>query len=130
MVHGALAIPGGRTRDEVVFTEEEIAGTGLDYLALGHWHSAIEGRAGNVTYAYSGAPEPVAVDQDGAGQVLLVTLDERGGRHVGLHRAQARRPDAAARSSSWTSAAIHSQPDLIDTIWAGMPTPTWSSTCG
>ena len=82
LAHGALAIPGKTDGDEVVFTEEEISRTGLDYLALGHWHSAVEGRAGNVTYAYSGAPEPVAVDQDGAGQVLLVSLDDKGGsRH-------------------------------------------------
>jgi exonuclease SbcD len=115
MVHGALAIPGKTDGDEVVFTEDEIAGTGLDYLALGHWHSAIEGRAGNVTYAYSGAPEPVAVDQDGAGQVLLVTLNEKGGRHqvsiepkgVGQTRSEKLELDVSA---------IASQPVLVDTI--------------
>ncbi|HET7704061.1 MAG TPA: metallophosphoesterase [Candidatus Limnocylindrales bacterium] len=79
MVHGSLAIPDRTDRDEVVVTREEIQATGLDYLALGHWHSAQGGRAGSTTYAYAGAPEPVAVTQDGAGKVLLVTLDERGG---------------------------------------------------
>jgi DNA repair exonuclease SbcCD nuclease subunit len=44
-------------------------------LALGHWHSTQQGKAGSVRYAYAGAPEPVAVDQDRAGKVLLVTLD-------------------------------------------------------
>lgn len=115
MVHGALAIPGKTDGDEVVFTEDEISKTGLDYLALGHWHSAIEGRAGNVTYAYCGAPEPVAVDQDGAGQVLLVTLDERGGRHqvsiepkrVGQTRSEKLELDVST---------ITTQPALIDTI--------------
>jgi DNA repair exonuclease SbcCD nuclease subunit len=75
MVHGAIAIPDKTDRDEVVVTKDEIAATGLDYLALGHWHSAQQGRAGETTYAYSGAPEPVAVNQDGAGKVLLVELD-------------------------------------------------------
>jgi DNA repair exonuclease SbcCD nuclease subunit len=115
MVHGALSIPGKTDGDEVVFKEDEIAKTGLDYLALGHWHSAIEGRAGNVTYAYSGAPEPVAVDQDGAGQVLIVTLNDRGGRHevsiepkrVGQTRSEKLELDVSA---------IASQPVLIDTI--------------
>jgi DNA repair exonuclease SbcCD nuclease subunit len=79
MVHGALAIPGRTDADEVVVTREEIAATGLDYLALGHWHSAQQAKAGGTTYAYSGAPEPVAVSQDGAGKVLLVTLDEANG---------------------------------------------------
>ncbi len=60
------------TQDEVTFTDQEVAASGLDYLALGHWHSFREGRAGRTAWAYSGAPEPVALDQDGAGQVLLV----------------------------------------------------------
>ena len=115
MVHGALAIPGKTDGDEVVFTEDEISKTGLDYLALGHWHSAIEGRAGNVTYAYCGAPEPVALDQDGAGQVLLVTLDHKGGRHqvsiepkrVGQTRTEKLELDVST---------ITTQPALIDTI--------------
>jgi exonuclease SbcD len=75
MVHGALSIPGMTDGDEVVIDAEEIASSGLDYLALGHWHSTFTARAGEVRYGYSGAPEPVAVDQDRAGNVLLVTLD-------------------------------------------------------
>src|SRR5439155_514252 len=78
LIHGALAIPGKTDRDEVVFSAEEIAASGLDYLALGHWHSVQQGRAGRVAWAYSGAPEPVALDQDQAGNVLLVTLDASG----------------------------------------------------
>lgn len=79
LVHGSLAIAGKTDRDEVVVTREEIAATGLHYLALGHWHSAQKGTAGGTTYAYSGAPEPVALDQDRAGKALLVTLDRAGG---------------------------------------------------
>ena len=80
MVHGSIAIPGKTERDDVVITTEEIAATGLDYLALGHWHSAQQSRAGGVTYAYAGAPEAVALDQDRAGKVLLVELEEIDGR--------------------------------------------------
>ena len=115
MVHGALAIPGKTDADDVVFTEEEISKTGLDYLALGHWHSAVEGRAGDVVYAYSGAPEPVAVDQDGAGQVLLVTLDERGGRHQVTIEAK-RVGQTRSEKLDLDISAIGSQPALIDTI--------------
>jgi len=75
MVHGSLAIPDRTDADEVVVTREEIEATGLDYLALGHWHSSQQARAGATVYAYSGAPEPVAVTQDGAGKVLLVQLE-------------------------------------------------------
>ena len=73
LVHGSIAIPGKTDHDEVVITTDEIAASGLDYLALGHWHSAQSGKAGGVTYAYAGAPEPVALDQDRAGKVLLVS---------------------------------------------------------
>ena len=79
MVHGSIAIPGKTEGDEVVVTTAEIAASGLDYLALGHWHSAQSGKAGAVTYAYAGAPEAVALDQDRAGKVLLVTLDANAG---------------------------------------------------
>jgi DNA repair protein SbcD/Mre11 len=115
MVHGALAIPGKTDQDSVVVTEEEIAKTGLDYLAMGHWHSAIEGRAGNVAYAYCGAPEPVAVDQDGAGQVLLVTLDDRGGRHVVTVEPK-RVGQTRSEKLELDVGGVHTQPELIDQL--------------
>ena len=115
MVHGALSIPGRTDSDLVVITDEEIARTGLDYLALGHWHSAIEGRAGNVSYAYSGAPEPVALDQDGAGQVLIVTLEERAGEHV--VEIEGRRVGLTiSEKLDIDAGTIHSQPELIELL--------------
>lgn len=75
MVHGSLRVDGRVEDDDVLFTPEEVAASGLHYLALGHWHSARQGKAGATTWAYSGAPEPVAIDQDGAGSVMLVTLN-------------------------------------------------------
>jgi DNA repair protein SbcD/Mre11 len=115
MVHGALAIPGKTDADLVVFTEDEIARTGLDYLALGHWHSATEGRAGSVTYAYSGAPEPVAIDQDGAGQVLLVSLDDRSGSHVVTIEPR-RVGQTRAEKLELDVSGVRSQPDLIEIV--------------
>jgi DNA repair protein SbcD/Mre11 len=121
MVHGAIAIPGKTDRDEVVITTEEIAATNLDYLALGHWHSAQAGKAGTVTYAYAGAPEAVALDQDRAGKVLLVELNERDGartvgveeRQVGKTRFERHELDAGAQTS---------QPALIESL-RGMADP-------
>ncbi len=119
MVHGALSIPGKTDADEVVFTKEEVAASGLDYLALGHWHSFQAGKAGTVQYAYSGAPEPVAVDQDRAGKVALVTMDRRKDervvaieeRQVGQTRFEKVEIDAGR---------IASQPALIEQLaaWA------------
>ncbi len=115
MVHGSLSIPGKTDRDDVVFTVDEIAASHLDYLALGHWHSAQQGRGGGVTYAYSGAPEPVALDQDRAGKVLLVEIDEAPTKRivtieervVGRTRFDRTELDAAT---------VKSQPTLIETL--------------
>jgi DNA repair exonuclease SbcCD nuclease subunit len=115
MVHGALAIPGRTDSDEVVFTQEEIAATGLDYLALGHWHSALEGRAGGVTYAYSGAPEPVALDQVGAGQALLVTLEERGGQRVVTVEPR-RVGRTTVEKLELDAGSLRTQPEMIDSL--------------
>lgn len=117
LLHASVAIAGRTEHDEVVVTTDEIATSGLDYLALGHWHSAQVAKAKGVTYAYAGAPEPVAVDQDGAGKVLLVTLEERDGaksvaveeRAVGRTRFERLELDAAA---------VGSQPALVDRLSA------------
>jgi DNA repair exonuclease SbcCD nuclease subunit len=112
LVHAAIAIPGRTDHDDVVVTVEEIAATGLDYLALGHWHSAQVARTKGVTYAYSGAPEPVAVDQDRAGKVLLVTLDEKDGSHV-VEVAERVVGRTAFQRQELDAATIESQPALI-----------------
>jgi DNA repair exonuclease SbcCD nuclease subunit len=124
MVHGAIAIPGKTDRDDVVVTTDEIAASRLDYLALGHWHSAQQARAGSVTYAYAGAPEPVALDQDRAGKALVVTLDRAGSgttvtveeRQVGRTRFEKLRIDAAAIASQPAfieGVAKRADPDLV-----------------
>jgi exonuclease SbcD len=124
LVHGSVAIPGRTDGDEVVITQQEIAGSGLDYLALGHWHSVQDGRAGGTTWAYPGAPEPVAVDQDGAGSVLLVTLDGSGKsrqasieqRRVGRTRFRALQVDATdveSQPALVTGLAALADPDLV-----------------
>ena len=124
MVHGSIAIPGRTEHDEVVITTEEIAASGLDYLALGHWHSMQTGKAGGVSYAYAGAPEAVALDQDRAGKVLLVELDERAGkrvvtisdRQVGRTRFEKAEIDAATVDSQPALVALlaaRADPDLV-----------------
>ena len=117
MIHGSLLIPERTEHDEVVFTSEEIAASHLDYLALGHWHSTQRGRAGATLWAYSGAPEPVAVDQDRAGNVLLVTLEERGGgRHVTVEERRVGR--TRFERLEVDAAAVGSQPALVERIAA------------
>ena len=54
-----------------LFSDEEIAATGADYLALGHWPQAIAAGDGRVPAYYSGSP-------DLAGTVNLVRLSDGG----------------------------------------------------
>lgn len=115
MVHGSIAIPGKTDRDEVVITTDEIAASGLDYLALGHWHSMQQGKAGGVTYAYAGAPEAVALDQDRAGKVLLVELEQVADRKVvTVHERQVGK--TRFEKVELDAASIASQPELIDAL--------------
>jgi len=91
IVHGSLAIPDILEDDSLLFTADEAAATGMDYLALGHWHSFRQERFGKVLACYPGSPEFVSVDQQGAGQVALVSIDRDRmvsvePRQVGLRR--------------------------------------------
>ena len=118
LLHAAVAIPGRTEHDDVVITQDEIAASGLDYLALGHWHGAQIAKSRGVTYAYAGAPEPVALDQDKAGKVLLVTLDGKDEtkqvaveeRVVGRTTFERKEVDAAT---------VESQPALLAKLRAG-----------
>src|SRR6185503_3604447 len=124
LLHAALAIEGKTDGDDVVVTNDEIAATHLDYLALGHWHSTQKGRAGGTSWAYSGAPEPIAMDQDGAGNVLVVSLEEADGRKrvtiegrkVGRTRVEKVQLDASSvgsQPSLVAKLAERADPDLV-----------------
>ena len=124
LLHAAIAIEGRTDGDDVVITTDEIAASNLDYLALGHWHSTTKGKAKGTVYAYAGAPEPVALDQDRAGNVLLVNLDAAGGkkqvaieeRRVGKTRFERAKVDAATVGSQpglITKLAERADPDLV-----------------
>lgn len=117
MIHGSIAIPRQTEHDEVVITTDEIAASKLDYLALGHWHSSSRGTAGRTVYAYSGAPEPVALDQDRAGNVLLVTLDLQDGKR-GVQVEERRIGRTTFEKVEIDAASVASQPALIDQLAA------------
>lgn len=64
---GVVDVPG-------VIHPQEIRDAGLDYLALGDWHSAMEVVPPPTAAWYAGAPELLAFDQEGAGHALLVEV--------------------------------------------------------
>ena len=86
-------------------------------------------RPAAVTYAYAGAPEAVALDQDRAGKVLLVELDETAGTRDRHGRGARGRPDplrqARARRGDRRRASRRSS-----STWPRGPTRTSCSTSG
>ncbi len=74
LAHGTLRITPDIGENDFPIEPDEIARLGLDYLALGHWHSGTDaGEAGRNRYAYSGSPEAMSFG-DPTGGVLLVEL--------------------------------------------------------
>ena len=94
---------------------------GLDYLALGDWHSVLQ--VGPRTW-YSGTPEPDDFTRSGLGEVLLVTLSEPGApiavdrRRTGRHIWQTSRVDLGVLPDQAVVA------DQLEAITAGIETPS------
>lgn len=77
VTHGSV-YREGQVEETGTIHPQEIRDLGLDYLALGDWHSASEVVASPTAAWYAGSPELLAYDQPGAGCVLLVDLIEPG----------------------------------------------------
>lgn len=58
---------------------EEIAQSGLDYLAMGHVHVFNDLSQGTTTSCYPGTPAPLYMGVDDGGSVAVVTLDPEHG---------------------------------------------------
>ncbi len=110
LAHGSVQRPDLPAQFGLI-TSEAIGASGVDYLALGDWHSPKDVSSGGVTAWYSGSPEMIDVDQLDAGHVCLVTIDAPGdvsvtprriGRRraarLGLDLATAGGPEAVARA--------------------------------
>jgi len=76
MAHGSLYIPEKIAEDDHVFRLEEVKASGMDYLALGHWHRVYSCSEKPPAW-YSGPPEWIP-DQRERGAVLLVSLSDAG----------------------------------------------------
>ncbi len=76
LLHGAVKAGGRSAPGEIVLSR--LAGKGIDYLALGHYHSYTEGKLDERgRYAYAGCPEGRGFDECGPhGVVLLDTGGE------------------------------------------------------
>jgi exonuclease SbcD len=77
MAHGEMAIEGKFSGDYYPVTSGEIAGSGMHYIALGHWHRCADFSHGPVKAFYCGAPETLRFEEgEDSGFVLLVSIDE------------------------------------------------------
>lgn len=76
VAHGSMALGERIGEGDFPITREDIASSGLNYLALGHWHKPTDCSQGGVTAWYSGSPEVLYPKDSGAGSALLVTIEE------------------------------------------------------
>ncbi len=77
MAHCSIKRAGIIDNGAMLLDKDEIASCGLDYLALGHWHSFQDFTQGTTRACYCGSPEPIDMDQKGAGNVVMVTLHDK-----------------------------------------------------
>ena len=77
MAHGEIAIEGKFAGDYYPIEQREIAASGMNYVALGHWHRYADFSQGDVKAFYCGAPETLSFEErEDSGFVLLVSIDE------------------------------------------------------
>ncbi|MBD3291578.1 MAG: hypothetical protein GF393_01530 [Armatimonadia bacterium] len=66
----------GDVEDSALFSSDEVAATGMDYVALGHWHSWQDMSAGEATAVLPGSIEVPGFGVWETGSVALVTLGD------------------------------------------------------
>ena len=82
LAHGSRPMPG--TEDDYPFGDDEIAASGFDYLALGHWHKCQDCSVGRTTAWYSGPLEMLKAGD--AGAALAVEIAGRRSADVRVTR--------------------------------------------
>lgn len=80
VAHGSLRVPERFQEEDFPISLTAASDHGLDYLALGHWHSRFEwaDERGVVRTVYPGTPEPAAFDERDSGTVSIVEIEARG----------------------------------------------------
>jgi len=77
VAHGCLAIESRYSPDDHPISPEAAMKAGVDYLALGHWHSSY---LHDDRTAYPGTPERTAFGERDSGTALLVSIEKRGAK--------------------------------------------------
>lgn len=126
MAHGNL-VTGVVKDPKRPIREEEIAESGMDYVALGDWHGYADYSQGDVRAAYSGSPEPLAFDQTNSGFVASVTLADDAVKveKIAVGRVQAHQieVDVSGKTQAQITDAIleQAQPEMmLDILLRGL----------
>ncbi|MCL2587882.1 MAG: DNA repair exonuclease [Oscillospiraceae bacterium] len=101
---------------------EQIAATGLHYLALGHEHSRSDLRqAGDTYYAYSGCAEGRGFDETGPKGVLIAEVD--------LHSVSTKFVPLAGRQYLQFAVDLTDQTDPVAAVLRALPADTKADIC-
>lgn len=80
LMHGTFAGTPGLDSSMCPISPEALSQSGLDYLALGHYHNKVNCSMGRATCWYSGSPVHLDFETRGERHALLVSLREDGVR--------------------------------------------------
>jgi exonuclease SbcD len=117
MAHCSVRRTGIIESDEMLLDESEIADSGLDYLALGHWHAFQDFSRGNTRACYCGSPEPLEIEKKDNGNVVMVTVSDKNNVdfsrvHVGTKKCEVLPVDVSpAKSASGIMEMIEARAD-------------------
>jgi DNA repair protein SbcD/Mre11 len=117
ILHGALQdSPTWKIRpSDLPIDRAEIAASGLDYLALGHYHNFVEVREGGSVAVYPGTLEGRKFGEDGVRYLLVATVS-RG--NVALERRPWNTRTLSQVTIDFMSAAVHDERRLFERLLA------------
>jgi len=117
ILHGALQdSPTWKIRaSDLPIDRSEIGGSGLNYLALGHYHNFVEVREGGSVAVYPGTLEGRKFGEDGPRYLLVVTLSQG---TVALERKPWNTRTLSQVSIDFMNAAIHDERRLLERLTA------------
>jgi len=117
VLHGALQdSPTWKIRpSDLPIERSEIASSGLNYLALGHYHNFVEVREGGSVAVYPGTLEGRKFGEDGARYLLVATLS---GGSVSLERKPWNTRTLSQVTIDFMNAAIHDERRLLERLGA------------
>jgi DNA repair exonuclease SbcCD nuclease subunit len=117
ILHGALQDnPRWKIRpSDLPIDRPEIAASGLDYLALGHYHAFSEVREGGTVAVYPGTLEGRRFGEEGPRHLLIATLSQG---TVTLDRRPWNTRTLSQVTIDFTGGAIHDEKRLLERISA------------